>query len=46
MISTDIAQYTKISSGYMGQLAEWPEVITEGKTSEECRDALQDACEK
>jgi predicted RNase H-like HicB family nuclease len=43
MISTYTAKYTKISSGYMGQLVEWPEVITEGKTLEECRDMLQDA---
>lgn len=27
----------------MGQLVEWPEVITEGKTLEECRQMLQDA---
>jgi predicted RNase H-like HicB family nuclease len=27
----------------MGQLVEWPEVITEGKTLEECRRLLQDA---
>lgn len=27
----------------MGQLVEWPEVITEGKTIEDCRDMLQDA---
>jgi predicted RNase H-like HicB family nuclease len=33
----------KISSGYMGQLVEWPEVITEGKTLEECREMLKDA---
>jgi len=37
------AKYTKISSGYMGQLVEWPEVITEGKTIEECRTMLRDA---
>lgn len=37
------AKYTKISSGYMGQLVEWPEVITEGKTIEECREVLRDA---
>lgn len=43
MISTYTAKYTKISSGYMGQLVEWPEVITEGKSLEECRDMLQDA---
>ena len=39
-----ISNYTtKISSGYMGQLIEWPEVITEGSTLEECREMLQDA---
>jgi len=27
----------------MGQLVEWPEVVTEGKTLEECRELLQDA---
>ena len=43
MISTYTAKYIKIKSGYMGQLVEWPEVITEGKTLEECRQMLQDA---
>ncbi|HSE83675.1 MAG TPA: type II toxin-antitoxin system HicB family antitoxin [Thermodesulfobacteriota bacterium] len=43
MISTYTAKYTKIRSGYMGQLIEWPEVITEGKTLEECREMLEDA---
>ena len=37
------AKYTRISSGYMGQLVEWPEVVTEGKTIEECREMLRDA---
>ena len=37
------AKYTKIDSGYMGQLIEWPEVITEGKDLEECRALLKDA---
>ena len=37
------AKYTKIDAGYMGQLIEWPEVITEGKDLEECRDMLKDA---
>ena len=37
------AKYTKISAGYMGQLVEWPEVITEGKDLEECRAMLRDA---
>ena len=27
----------------MGQLVEWPEVITEGKTIDECRELLKDA---
>ncbi len=27
----------------MGQLVEWPEVVTEGKTLEECREMLRDA---
>ena len=43
MISTFTAKYTKISSGYMGQLIEWHEVITEGKTLEECRAMIEDA---
>ena len=37
------AKYTKISSGYMGQLVEWPEVVTEGCDIEECRAMLRDA---
>ena len=41
--NTYTAKYTKISSGYMGQLVEWPEVITEGPTLEECRNLLKDA---
>jgi len=43
MISTYTAKYIKIESGYMGQLIEWPEVVTEGKTIEKCRKMLQDA---
>jgi len=43
MVRSYTAKYTKISSGYMGQLVEWPEVITEGKTIEECREILKDA---
>ncbi len=37
------AKYTKISSGYMGQLVEWPEVVTEGCDLEDCRNMLRDA---
>ncbi len=43
MLGNFTANYKKISSGYMGQIIEWPEVITEGKTLEECRDMLADA---
>jgi predicted RNase H-like HicB family nuclease len=43
MVKSYTAKYTKIQSGYMGQLVEWPEVITEGKTLEECREMLKDA---
>ena len=37
------AKYTKIAAGYMGQLVEWPEVVTEGKDLENCRSMLRDA---
>jgi len=46
MMKSYTAKYTKISSGYMGQLVEWPEVITEGQTLEECRAMLKDALEE
>jgi predicted RNase H-like HicB family nuclease len=43
MLGNFTAKYKKISSGYMGQIVEWPEVVTEGKTLEECREMLEDA---
>ena len=43
MVRTYTARYTKIDSGYMGQLVEWPEVVTEGPGVEECRTMLRDA---
>ena len=43
MVTSYTAKYTKISSGYMGQVIEWPEVITEGKDIDECRVLLKDA---
>ena len=43
MLKNYTAKYTKTNSGYMGQLVEWPEVITEGRTLEECREMLRDA---
>jgi len=29
MFATYTAKYTKITTGYMGQLVEWPEIVTE-----------------
>jgi predicted RNase H-like HicB family nuclease len=37
------ARFERIPSGYLGQLIEWPEVVTEGATLEECRLMLEDA---
>ena len=46
MLMTYTTKYTKIDSGYMGQLIEWPEVLIEGSTLENCREMLQDALHK
>lgn len=43
MFTAFTAKYSKIDSGYMGQLVEWPEVVTEGADIEECRAMLKDA---
>jgi predicted RNase H-like HicB family nuclease len=43
MVKSYTAKYSKINSGYIGQLVEWPEVITEAKTIDECREMLRDA---
>jgi predicted RNase H-like HicB family nuclease len=43
MQSTYTARYIKIDSGYMAQLVEWPEVITEGADLEDARAMLADA---
>ena len=37
------ATFTKLDTGFMGQLLEWPEVITEADTMAECREMLKDA---
>jgi predicted RNase H-like HicB family nuclease len=37
------AKYTPIEAGYMGQIVEWPEVVTEAPTIEKCRAMLEDA---
>jgi predicted RNase H-like HicB family nuclease len=46
MLSNFTARYTKIEAGYLGQLVEWPEVVTEGRTLDECRDVLHDALQE
>ena len=46
MLITYTARYTKIDSGYMGQLIEWPEVVTEGENLEDCREMLRDAADE
>ncbi len=46
MLNTYTAKYTKLPGGYMGQLVEWPEVITEGNSLENCRLSLQDALQE
>jgi len=33
MVTSYTARYTKIDSGYMGQLVEWPEVVTAAQPS-------------
>ena len=43
MLRNYTGKYTRMDSGNMGQLVEWPEVITEGQTIEECRAMLSDA---
>ena len=43
MLSNYTARYVKTDSGYMGQLLEWPEVVTEGSNLEDCRAMLKDA---
>lgn len=43
MLRSYTARYVKIPTGYLGQIVEWPEVVTEGKDIEDCRLMLQDA---
>jgi predicted RNase H-like HicB family nuclease len=40
------AKYTKIGSGYMGQVVEWPGAVTEGRDIEEYRAMLHDALQE
>lgn len=46
VLQTYTAKYTRIPSGYMGQVIEWPEVITEGKDLDDCRELLLDALQE
>ncbi len=46
MVKSYTAKYTKIDAGYLGQLVEWPEVVTEGHDIEECRSMLRDALQE
>lgn len=46
MFRSYTARYTKLDSGYMGQLVEWPEVVTEGEDIEDCRSMLRDALDE
>jgi predicted RNase H-like HicB family nuclease len=41
MIINYTARYIKTTSGYMGQLLEWQEVVTEGVDLEDCRAMLK-----
>ncbi len=43
MMRSYTGRYVKTKTGYMGQLVEWPEVVTEGQGIEECRAMLSDA---
>lgn len=40
------AKFTQIASGYMGQIMEWPEIVTEGFSIDNCREMLKDALEQ
>ena len=42
-MSSYTAKYTKTETGYMGQLIEWPEVISEAETIEKCQFMIRDA---
>lgn len=46
MITTLTARYVKVPSGYMGQILEWPEIVTEGTDIEDCRASLRDALQQ
>ncbi len=43
MLCSYTAKYTRLTNGYMGQLVEWPEVVTKGSDLDECWAMLRDA---
>ena len=43
MVQNYLVKYVETSSGFMGQVVEWPEVISEGETLTECRESVEDA---
>ncbi len=44
MLKNFTACYTKLAENYiMGQLLEWPNVLTSGKDMEDCENMLKDA---
>lgn len=43
MLCSYTAKYIRLEEGYMGQLVEWPEVVTEGADLDECRAMLRNA---
>ena len=43
MLKNFTACYTKLKHGYMGQLLEWSNVITEGDDLKDCEEMLKDA---
>jgi len=46
VVTTLTARYVRIPSGYMGQIIEWPEVVSEGVDLEDCRASLRDALDE
>lgn len=46
MLAHYTARFTRIPSGYMGHIVEWPGVITEGKDLDDCRECLRDALQE
>ncbi|MFN8482135.1 MAG: type II toxin-antitoxin system HicB family antitoxin [Anaerolineae bacterium] len=43
MVQNYLVKYIETPSGFMGQVVEWPEVISEGETLAECRESVEDA---